>query len=114
LLEALEAGHTDERTRKRKDWPATPRGLSGALRRVAPSLRRVGLSVTFGKHTRAGTPVALTQSSPVTERTCKPPSPPSPPSPAKQDKDLPRDGQEGGGDEGVPSPSLPNPLPRQA
>jgi hypothetical protein len=30
-----------------KEWPATPRGMSGALRREAPNLRMVGMSVVF-------------------------------------------------------------------
>jgi hypothetical protein len=49
LLEALEAGHADEKTRKRKDWPAGPRRLSGELRRLAPNLRRAGVEVTFDR-----------------------------------------------------------------
>ncbi len=32
-----------------KGWPESPRGLSGALRRLAPQLRRVGINVTFPK-----------------------------------------------------------------
>ena len=35
LLDALEAAHTDEKTRKRKEWPTGPRKLSGELRRLA-------------------------------------------------------------------------------
>jgi hypothetical protein len=32
-----------------KSWPATPRALSGRLRRAAPNLRRVGISIVFGE-----------------------------------------------------------------
>ncbi len=32
-----------------KSWPSTPRGLSGRLRRAAPSLGRIGLDVEFSK-----------------------------------------------------------------
>jgi hypothetical protein len=37
----------DDATRKSKAWPRTPRGLSGALRRLGPSLRAGGLEITF-------------------------------------------------------------------
>ncbi len=48
LLAELEDRHADERTRKRRDWPKTPRGVSAALRRLAPNLRATGVAVTFG------------------------------------------------------------------
>jgi hypothetical protein len=32
---------------KKKEWPKTPRGLSGVLRRLAPALRQVGVNVSF-------------------------------------------------------------------
>jgi hypothetical protein len=38
-----------ERTARAKDWPGTPRGLSGRLRRAATFLRRAGIEVTFGR-----------------------------------------------------------------
>jgi hypothetical protein len=44
LLAELE-GRADEMTRRRRDWPKTPRGLSGALRRLAPNLRAVEIGV---------------------------------------------------------------------
>jgi hypothetical protein len=43
LLEAI----TPER--RPKDWPSTPRGLSGSLRRVAQPLEAAGLRVTFSQ-----------------------------------------------------------------
>jgi hypothetical protein len=49
LLDDLEAQHTDDKTRKRREWPTTPRKLSGDLRRLAPNLRRAGIDVTFGR-----------------------------------------------------------------
>lgn len=68
LLQELEAHHTDERTRKRKEWPTSPRKLSGELHRLAPNLRRAGISVAFGGHTKKGSLVTIeqvtTQSSP--------------------------------------------------
>jgi hypothetical protein len=49
LLAELES-LADEKTRKRRDWPATPRKLSGDLRRLAPNLRRgAGLGVRFDR-----------------------------------------------------------------
>src|SRR5262249_9640143 len=48
LLAALET-RTDEKTRKRRDWPATPRKLAGDLRRLAPNLRRASVSVAFDR-----------------------------------------------------------------
>jgi hypothetical protein len=39
------SGHVDEKVTRRKDWPTSPRALSGELRRLAPSLRRIGISI---------------------------------------------------------------------
>lgn len=46
LLVELDARAGDE-LRRRRNWPKSPRGLSGALRRLAPNLRSTGISVTF-------------------------------------------------------------------
>lgn len=54
LLEALAVtvGRDDvERLQKRKEWPASPRGLAGDLRRLAPNLRAVGIEVSFVRDT---------------------------------------------------------------
>jgi hypothetical protein len=107
LLDELETRHTDEKTRRRKDWPTSPRKLSGDLRRIAPNLRRAELHVTFGKRTRTGTPITL-------EWVRKTPPSPSQPSPCVPDKDLCSDGRVtvgGGGSPPSPAPSSPNPLP---
>jgi hypothetical protein len=48
LLAAL-GEKAGEAAMKAKSWPATPRALSGRLRRAAPNLRRVGISVTFDR-----------------------------------------------------------------
>lgn len=48
LLETLN-GMAPDATRKLKTWPATGRTLAGALRRMAPSLRKVGVEVTFSR-----------------------------------------------------------------
>ena len=53
LLEAL-MKITDEVTKKSKGWPATPRALGTALRRIAPNLRAVGISVEFSDQRELG------------------------------------------------------------
>jgi Toprim domain-containing protein len=50
LLKAVNATATEE-TRKAKDWPKTPRGMSGALRRAAPGLRKLGYTVDLDART---------------------------------------------------------------
>jgi hypothetical protein len=106
-LLALLDGKAKEDTRKLREWPRTPRSLSGHLRRLAPNLRRAGLVVTFGKHARTGTPITL-------EWVGESPSPQSQSSPASNPKDLWRDGGRDGQGRaaGRPSqqPSHPNPL----
>ena len=77
LLAELETHHTDDRTRKRKDWPDKPRTLSGELRRLAPNLRKAEIVVTFGRRTRNGTLITL-------ELVGKTPSPSSPSSPPQE------------------------------
>lgn len=49
LLKVIEEKHTDEKTRKRKDWPQTPKGMAGKLRRLAPNLRNMGIDATFSE-----------------------------------------------------------------
>lgn len=51
LLEVLETYHSDEKIRKHKDWPTSPRKLGGALRRVAPNLRKAGIEVDMDRKT---------------------------------------------------------------
>jgi hypothetical protein len=38
----------DDKMSASKDWPKRPNALSGRLRRLAPNLRKIGLSVEFG------------------------------------------------------------------
>ena len=73
-----------ERVTKSKDWPGSPRGLSGRLRRVATYLRKIGINISLGgREGRARTRViyiartgsALRKKSGVTQ-----PSAPSAPS----------------------------------
>jgi hypothetical protein len=48
LLKALNTTVPEE-TRKAKDWPKSPRGMAGALRRAAPGVRKLGYTVEFLK-----------------------------------------------------------------
>jgi hypothetical protein len=49
----------DGNTRRRTEWPKSPRKLTGIIQRLAPSLRRLGYVVERGKHTQQGTPWIL-------------------------------------------------------
>jgi hypothetical protein len=48
LLDVLNAAVSED-TRKAESWPRTPRGMSGALRRAAPGLRKLGFTIDFGQ-----------------------------------------------------------------
>ncbi len=74
LLEALTPA-AGERAVRSKAWPATPRALSGRLRRLAPILRRLGIDVDF-RRTRGGTREIILSRAPESAGTR--PSPPSP------------------------------------
>ncbi len=52
LLEALN-GQGDDQVKRLKSWPSAPRGLSNALRRLAPCLRSSGIALTFSRTSRA-------------------------------------------------------------
>jgi len=54
LLGAL-AEEVGETVRRAKTWPATPRALSGRLRRAATFLRKVGTDISFDREGRART-----------------------------------------------------------
>jgi hypothetical protein len=45
LLQELSDGQVGEKVREQKEWPKTGRGMRGALDRVAPTLRTVGILV---------------------------------------------------------------------
>jgi len=49
----------DDETRRRKDWPAQPNVLSGALRRAAPNLRNLGIEVEFPKPGHRGRQITI-------------------------------------------------------
>ena len=54
LLGALDS-EVGEKMAKAKTWPATPRALSGRLRRAATFLRKVGIDIEFDRAGRART-----------------------------------------------------------
>ena len=51
LLRALE-GRLITGAARPKDWPANPKALSNLLRRLEPSLRRIGIDIRFIEHGR--------------------------------------------------------------
>lgn len=71
LLAEIER-NTDDKTKKRKEWPTSPRKLAGELRRLAPNLRREGIDVTFGTRGNRGISITI-------ERAGKTSSRPTPP-----------------------------------
>jgi len=74
LLAELESGkYTDNRTCERRDWPRTPKGASNALRRIAPTLRRLGVDVDFERKASGNRPRTI-----YLEQTGKVPSAQSP------------------------------------
>jgi hypothetical protein len=58
-----------ERGVKSKNWPDSPRALSGRLRRAATFLRKIGIEIVFGREGRARTRTITitTHSAPVNE-----------------------------------------------
>jgi hypothetical protein len=63
LLAAL-TGQINEREAKALGWPQTPRKLSSELIRLAPVLRRLGISYTRPERTNKGRKVILSKASP--------------------------------------------------
>jgi hypothetical protein len=49
----------DGSTRQRKEWPESPRKLSGVVKRLAPALRKLGYTAKQKQHERTGTPWVL-------------------------------------------------------
>jgi len=49
----------DGNTRRRTEWPKSPQGLVGVLKRLSPALRKLGFTVDHGRHTALGTPWVL-------------------------------------------------------
>jgi hypothetical protein len=61
LLETL----IDDRIRKSRSWPDTPRGLSGRLRRLATFLREAGVQITFRPKGAKGMRAVVIERTPV-------------------------------------------------
>ena len=53
LLAALDALVT-EHVRRDRQWPLSARALSGQLTRLAPALRRVGITITHSRQANTG------------------------------------------------------------
>jgi hypothetical protein len=105
LLEALR-GVAGDRSRSRL-WPQTPRALSGALRRLTPTLRRAGIRIEFGRtgHNRQRS-IHIT---PGAEESCVQPSASSASSPASQECGQSADGRDRQSSADRPQPSAVDP-----
>lgn len=91
LLGALNGAATEE-TRKQKTWPRSPRGMSGALRRVEPDLRKLGYQVELDERDKNKERKRLYHlAAPV--NAVKQPSEPSEPSKASSHCDFLPDGR---------------------
>jgi hypothetical protein len=78
---------------KTKTWPATPRALSGRLRRAAPNLRRVGIAIVFGQRQAKERPITI-----IADSTGIRPSRPSSPSSANRTAGVENDDRVTDGD----------------
>jgi hypothetical protein len=78
-----------EKIIKSNSWPKSPRAMSGTLRRLAPSLRMIGITVEFGERTNRSRPISIG----VAEIERIQPSPPSPPLPTSDSSGQIGDGQ---------------------
>jgi hypothetical protein len=63
-----------EKQQKSRDWPLSPRILSGRLRRAAPGLRKIGIDLDFMREGRAKTRIILVTKKPENEATPPPAS----------------------------------------
>lgn len=87
----------DDRTKWQKSWPGDGRSLKGALRRVAPNLRAVGIDLDFDHKKHGGKKLIRIH------RAGKSSTPSTPSTPqsglARQDRMFDGDGEEEGGDD---------------
>jgi hypothetical protein len=91
LLEELDGVVTDK-VRESKRWPKSPRGMAGAVRRLAPQLRMVGVNVVF--HRQGKDRTRIIEITP-TESADNQPSAPSVPSAARGNKGQTADDRDG-------------------
>jgi hypothetical protein len=102
----------DDTSRSERGWPRTPRALSGALRRLAPDLRTIGIRVIFLNREATRRPIALSRLSeepsgpssaaPAGRRSSHSPSGSSEQSPATSPRPMPNDGSDAGDDGHAP------------
>lgn len=73
ILDIMSGGEGWESSYRRpKDFPQTAKGLSGQIRRLAPSLRAAGIDVDFNGHSRNGNMVTFQRLTESTESTESP------------------------------------------
>ena len=92
LLSELER-LADEKTVRLRTWPKTPRGLSGAVKRLAPNLRQAGIDVDFSREPDRHRRRLITLSR-QSEESGNPSSTPSTPSDTRQNADAPTGGSD--------------------
>lgn len=89
LLGALRELAGEDIAKKDKSWPMRANTLSGRIRRLSASLRKVGINVDRGEG-RARREIIITKAQP--ENRVKSPSPPSPPSSSLESNGLAHEG----------------------
>jgi hypothetical protein len=104
LLTVLSAA-VPEDTRKAKSWPTTPRGMSGALRRAAPGLRKLGLTLDLDKREPDKNRRRLISIGPA-DKGRQQSSEPSEPSESLGHRALPADGRPAATEEPSEQPSI--------
>jgi hypothetical protein len=100
------------RLTRERGWPKTPRALSGAIRRLAPNLRTIGISVVFLDREAARRPITLSRlreepslpssAAPAGGRSSPRPSESSEQSPATSPRPIPNDDSDAGDDGRAP------------
>jgi len=55
--------YTDEKDRRRRDWPDNPRAMANAVRRLAPTLRASGIDVEFDRESKSGRRLIILENS---------------------------------------------------
>ena len=88
-----------------KHWPRTAKGMSGVIRRLAPSLRMVGIQIEFGERTKKARPITVALDRLAGDE-------PSPTSPASSAHDSRGPSGDGRGRRPSPTVTQPSPTPR--